>query len=222
MDEAAIMSRLQVGAGVDHMGILKIAVTGSAGSGKSHVCRAFQKLGLAILDCDVIARQVVEPGRPGFNAVITLFGRGVLQRDGTLDRAQLRSLIINNPESRKQMENILHPRILDEMNTQMTQAHNRGFAAVAVEVPLLFETGMDRFFDVTIAVTGSQNALARRISERDAVTIEDAQKMLEMQMPQEEKMKKADYVIQNMDSLPELFESVGNIYRKIEKEFLTT
>lgn len=202
--------------------MIKIAVTGSAGSGKSQVCTCFEKLGLAVMDCDQISRDVVEPGETGFIKVVELFGRNVVQQDGTLDRAALRTRIVNNPDLRKKMEGILHPLILDEMIVKMNTAREKGFAAVVAEVPLLFESGMDRFFDVTIAVVGDWMKLAQRISERDGVAVEDALKMLDVQMPQDEKIKKADYVVENRGSLPELFESVGNLYEKIEKEFLTT
>jgi len=204
------------------MKVLKIAVTGSAGSGKSHVCNCFKKLGAATMDCDVIARQVVDPGEQGFVKVVELFGANVVQKDGALDRAKLRTLIINDSDSRRQMEDILHPQILNRMMVQMEACRKKGFRMVVVEVPLLFESGMEQFFDVTIAVVGSDADLAKRIAARDGVTVGQAKKMLRLQMPQAEKMKKADHVVENKASLTELFESVANLYEKFEKEFLTT
>ncbi len=174
------------------------------------------------MDCDVIARQVVEPGEQGFVKVVELFGANVVQKDGTLDRAKLRTLIINDPDSRRQMEAILHPQILNRMMAQIQACRKKGFRMVVVEVPLLFESGMDQFFNVTIAVVGGDADLARRIAARDGVTVRQAKKMLSLQMPQAEKMKKADHVIENKASLTELFESVANLYGKFEKEFLTT
>lgn len=204
------------------MDILKIAVTGSAGSGKSHVCRGFGKLGAAVLDCDVIARQVVEPGSPGLTKVTAVFGSTIIRKNGTLDRSSLRTLIINSRDKRKQLEDVLHPLILEEMTAQMDSARQNGFKMVVVEVPLLFESGMDRFFDVTIAVAGSAGELVKRISKRDGVSMGEAQKMLDLQMPQQEKMQKADYVIKNIAGLAELFDLVANLCKRIEKEFLTT
>ena len=204
------------------MEIVKVAITGSAGSGKSHVCKGFETLGAAVMDCDRIARDVVAPGTPGFKQVVALFGREVVQKDGTLDRAALRRLIINHRNLKDRMEGILHPLILDEMISRMETARQNGFKVVAAEVPLLFETGMDRFFDVTVVVLADTADLSRRISERDGVSFEDARKMLDLQMPQAEKRKKADHVIENRAGLAELFDLVANIYEKIEKEFLTT
>jgi dephospho-CoA kinase len=201
--------------------ILKIAVTGSAGSGKSLVCKRFKEIGLITLDCDIIARQVVEQGEPGFKDIIEVFGRDVLLNSGNLDRPKLRNLILNDSGMRNKMEDILHPRILEQMMLQISTADYRDIKAVVVEVPLLFESGMDKFFDVTIAVMAKDQDLVKRISERDRVKENDAKKMLSLQMPQEEKMAKADHVLFNIGTNGELFESVDNLFNKIQKEFLT-
>jgi dephospho-CoA kinase len=205
------------------MKILKIAVTGSAGSGKSLVCRRLKDKGLVTLDCDVIARQVVAPGMPGFKKIVELFGERVVLKDGTLDRSALRNIIVHDSQMRKKVEDILHPQILIEMVSQMENAGYEGKKkAVAVEVPLLFESGMDEQFDITIVVTANDLDLVKRISDRDKVTKSNAQKMLDLQMSQEEKMARADYSILNRGTNAELFESVDNLLDKIQKEFLTT
>lgn len=204
------------------MKILKIAVTGSAGSGKSLVCRRLAQIGVVTLDCDKIARQVVEPGTHGFDKVVELFGRTVIQKQGTLDRAKLRNRIVRDPRMRKRLESILHPQIMKEMLVQMETAVCADKQAVAVEVPLLFETGMDRLFDLTIVVMADDHDLVKRISERDTVTQTDARKMLGLQMSQQEKSQRADHVIINRGTLPELFDSVDDLFDRIQKEFLTT
>jgi len=198
--------------------ILKIAVTGSAGSGKSLVCQHFKTMGLVVLDCDVIAKQAVEPGTSGFEKIVALFGRKVVCKNGTLDRAKLRTIIINEPELRKKMEGILHPQINKDMVLQMETAGYKNKKAVAVEVPLLFETGMDKDFDVTIAVIAKDMDLVKRICDRDNVKRENALKMLDLQMSQKEKQKKADHVIINKGDISELFESVQNLFERIQKQ----
>lgn len=203
------------------MNILKIAVTGSAGSGKSLVCKRLKEIGLVTLDCDRIARQVVAPGEPGFKDIVQLLGQDVLSDTGGLDRPKLRNLIINDPGIRKKIEGLLHPRILEQMMLQIKAAHYTDIKAVAVEVPLLFESGMDQFFDLTIAVMARDQDLVKRISERDRVKETDAQKMLGLQMSQEEKTARADHVIFNLGTSAELFESVDILFHKIQKEFLT-
>ncbi len=201
---------------------LRIAVTGSAGSGKSLVCQRFKAIGLVTLDCDVIARQIVEPGMPGFEKIVELFGQKVVGKQGTLDRAGLRNIIMNNSSLRQKMENILHPQIIKEMVFQIENTELRDKNAVVVEVPLLFELGMEKQFDVTIAVAAQDMDLVKRISDRDNVGEKDAQKILDLQMSQQDKMARADYVIFNKGTRSELFDSVDNLFNKIQKEFLTT
>ncbi len=203
------------------MDILRIGVTGSAGSGKSLVCQGFKTLGLVTLDCDKIARQVVEPGQRAYAGVIACFGPGVLRKDKTLDRAKLRNIVINKPDLRKQLEGLIHPIILEEMVLQMETADYDREAACAVEVPLLFELGMGKKFDVIVTVVAEKSELLGRISRRDKVSMESAGKILDLQMTQDEKIKQADYVIINKGTPVELFESVENCYIKIKKEFLT-
>jgi dephospho-CoA kinase len=204
------------------MKILRIGVTGSAGSGKSLVCQRFKTIGLVTLDCDVIARQVVEPGTQGFKKIVEVFGLTILQKQGNLDRTRLRNIIVDDPELRKKMENILHPQIIEQMVFQIENAVYEGEKAVAVEVPLLFELGMEKQFDVTIVVASQDMDLVRRISQRDNVTKKDAQKMLNLQMSQADKMARADHIIINGGTPSELFESVDNLFDKIQKELLTT
>jgi dephospho-CoA kinase len=206
----------------DDLKILKIAVTGSAGSGKSLVCHCFKTIGLVTLDCDVIARQVVEPGTTGFEEVITLFGQKIVNKQGSLDRARLRSIIINNAGLRKKMESILHPLINREMVFQMENAEYKEKKAVAVEVPLLFECGLIEYFDTTITVLSEDRDLVERICKRDSVKKEDALKMLDLQMSQQDKISMADHVIINKGDKSELFGSVECLFDKIQKEFLTT
>ena len=199
--------------------ILKIGVTGSAGSGKSLVCQYFKKLGLVVLDCDVIAREVVEPGTTGLNKIVELFGQSIVDKNNNLRRSKLRNIIINDPVLRKKMENILHPEIINEMNFQMNNKEYKGIKAVAVEVPLLFELNMERNFDVTIAVISEDQDLVKRICSRDNVDKQNAIKMLDLQMSQKEKQKRADHVLMNKKNKFELFEFVIDLFDKIQRQF---
>ena len=200
---------------------LRIAVTGSAGSGKSLVCQRFKAIGLVTLDCDIIARQIVEPGMPGFEKIVKLFGQKVVGKQGTLERAKLRNIIVSDSLLRQKMEDILHPQILKEMVFQIENAEVEDKNAVVVEVPLLFELDMEEQFDVTIVVAAQDMDLIKRISDRDNVAKKDARKILDLQMSQEEKISRADYVIFNRGTRSELFDSVDNLFNKIQKEFLT-
>lgn len=201
---------------------IKIAVTGSAGSGKSLVCDLLAKKGLTCLNCDHIARQVVEPGQPGLEGLIDLFGSKILLDDGCLDRKKLRLILLDKPGAKKQIEGVLHPLIRDKMHTLIEESFRKcQQKAVVVEVPLLYESGLDTLFDICIVVTAPEKDLIARISSRDDVAVDDAAKLLNVQMDQNEKAKRADYVLVNADSMSELAESVDYIFDEIRKEFLT-
>ena len=201
--------------------ILKIGVTGSAGSGKSLVCRRFKTLGLVTLDCDQIAREIVEPGQPAYKEVVALFGERVIGPDGTLDRAGLRKIILAQPQRRKQLEGILHPGIIAEMVRQMETTDYTKAPACAVEVPLLFELKMEDHFDVTVAVATQDETLVERIAARDKVSPAAAAKMLALQMPQDEKMTRADHVIQNTGDEDALTARVDALWQSLKKQRLT-
>lgn len=201
--------------------MLKIGVTGSAGSGKSLVCEGFRHVGLVTLDCDEIARQVVEPGRAAYNLVVKAFGSEVVAPDRTLDRPALRRMIVNTKGSREKLESILHPIIISETVRLMEEVVHSKQKSCAVEVPLLFELGMEDLFDVVVVVTASDSALVDRISRRDGVNRESAQKLLAIQMPQSEKVQKADYVIENRGEPEAVFKSVGVLYQKLVNHRLT-
>lgn len=201
--------------------MLKIGVTGSAGSGKSLVCEAFRRIGLVTLDCDEIARQVVEPGRTAYNLVIKAFGSKIVAPDGTLDRPALRHMIVTTKGSREKLESILHPVIISETVRLMDEAVHSKQKSCAVEVPLLFELGMENLFDVVVVVTASDSTLVDRISCRDGVDRGSAQKLLAIQMPQSEKIQKADYVIENRGEPEAVFKTVDVLYRKLVNQRLT-
>ncbi len=164
--------------------MLKIGVTGSAGSGKSLVCEGFRRIGLETLDCDEIARLVVEPGRAAYDEVVKAFGAQIVAPDRRLDRSALRRMILTIKGSREKLESILHPIIISETVRLMGEAVYSKQKSCAVEVPLLFELGMEELFDVVVVVTASDSTLVDRISCRDGVGKESAQKLLAIQMPQ--------------------------------------
>ncbi len=197
--------------------ILKIGVTGSAGSGKSLVCKAFGRLGLETLDCDEIARQVVAPGRAAYTKIVSVFGARVVGSDGYLDRAALRKVILAHPDLRKKLESIVQPIIINEMDCQMTGLRYKMEPACAVEVPLLFELDLSDHFDTVVVVTSPDKVLLDRIVARDGVDRQYAKKLLALQMVQDEKIQRADCVITNDGDPSELFQAVSLLYEKLKK-----
>lgn len=195
---------------------LKVAVTGSAGSGKSTVCRSLRDKGLAVIDLDSVSRETVKPGSPALEAVRSVFGSAALGPDGCLDRSYLRSLIISDSSQKKKLEDILHPLIIAMMNEKMDHAFALGNSIIIVEVPLLFETGMDSMFDVTIAVLCDPGTRINRLSKRDGVSTEDAAALVSIQMPDEEKARRAGYLIQNSGDLESLVQESGRLYNYLK------
>lgn len=177
---------------------------------------------MAVLDCDVIAREVVEPGEKGLENLVVQFGKRILDPEGRLDRPLLRQMMIDKPEMKKEIEQILHPLIQVRMCRMMDDALNQiEVNAVAVEVPLLFESGMEKLFDITLAVVAKEDDLIKRISLRDGVNTKKAKGLLNLQMKQAEKSGLADYTIINNGNQTQLFDMVDKLADKIRKEYLT-
>jgi dephospho-CoA kinase len=203
------------------MSVFTIAVTGSAGSGKSLVCECFAELGLTIFDCDKISREVVEPGMQAYNDILGLFGKKIVKGDNNLDRPALRKMIVGDTEMRKGLEKIMHPAILQSLFLKIKKADIAGLDMVAVEIPLLFELSVENEFDFIVSVVGEKNDLVDRIVNRDNVSKKDAANILSIQVSQKEKINRSDFVIWNTGGINELKESVYLLYKKIKKEYLT-
>lgn len=202
------------------MNIFKLAITGSAGSGKSVVCNRLSDLGWPMFDCDRIARQVVEPGQKAYDQMVDLFGKQCVGADGSLDRAKLRSIILGSDSLRREMEEILHPAILTDLDEKI-KATALDHQMVAVEVPLLFELNMEERFDYCVTVAVDRSQMVERIISRDNVTRESAEKILDLQMDLDEKIKRSDHVIWNNGGIKELLASVDGLDNRLKKDFLT-
>ncbi len=203
------------------MDIFKLAVTGSAGSGKSRVCQRLFSLGWPVFDCDRIAREVVEPGQPAYEKMVSLFGPECVAPDQTLDRAKIRAIIIESLEMRKKMEAIQHPAILDELFNRIEAAFCSGHRMAAAEVPLLFELSMEDRFDYNVTIAVDPSVMVDRIVRRDKVSEASARKMLSIQMDLEEKIRRSDRVLWNNRSEQELMASVDQLDGFLRKQFLT-
>jgi dephospho-CoA kinase len=206
------MSQLQTVSAPAH---LTIAVTGSAGSGKSIVCEQLARRGGQLIDADQVARDVVKPGTEGLGKIIDYFGGTVLTGDGVLDRAALRRRILSDADDRRVLEAMLHPVIIAEMEARMKAAHDEGYAFVVAEVPLLFETGMASRFDKVVLVKADRHIKVRRLTQRDNVSEEDAKRLLDIQIPDDKKEEQSDFVIENNGTLDELIKYVDRLYEMI-------
>lgn len=195
--------------GVD---IYKIGVTGSAGSGKSTVCARLNTFGLPVVSSDQLARQAVMPGTSAYQKIVDYFGKTVLTETGLLDRKRMREIITHDTAAKKVLEGFVHPEIFSLMQTEIDDAQKNGHKGVVIEVPLLFELGMEAMFDLIILVSIISELQIKRLMERDQVTAEAASALLAIQMPEEQKIAGSDVVIVNNGSMEAMAQAVDRSY----------
>lgn len=176
---------------------VKIAVTGTAGSGKSQVCAILAAYGFATIDFDQLARKAVAPASKGLDKIRQRFGEAIINADGTLDRRSLRRLIIADSKARIALEQIVHPEIMRLLEQRTRRLAATGVQTVFVEVPLLFEAGLESHFDGVIVVRADPALQVDRLKTRDNVSDLDARNLLAVQIPDTEKARRADIVIDN-------------------------
>jgi dephospho-CoA kinase len=199
--------------------VVKIAVTGSAGSGKTSVCDRFRELGLKVISSDSLAREAVAPDTAAYEMIVDSFGEQILKKDGTLNRRMLRRMMITDDDTRKTLEQCIHPEINKLMHLKMVEAEKESAPVVIIEVPLLFEFGMESRFDAIIVVTSDRELQIKRLMNRDAVTRREAKSLLSVQIPDKEKIERSEFVIENSGSPAEMVRSVDHIYKKICRKF---
>ncbi len=196
---------------------LVVGLTGGIASGKSTVARIFQELGAHVIDADELAREVVKPGTPGWKEVVEAFGQGYLLPDGSLDRKKLAKRIFSHPRDKARLEAIIHPRILElrqKRTQEILKRHPR--AVIIFEVPLLIEKGLQDRVDKVVVVWVPRELQVRRLMERDCLTRREAEERLRNQLPIDEKLKYAHYVIDNSGTLQETRRQVEAVYRELE------
>ncbi|MBW1745308.1 MAG: dephospho-CoA kinase [Deltaproteobacteria bacterium] len=198
---------------------IKVAVTGNAGSGKTSVCNILKKMGAQVVFSDVIAREVVSPGTPTYKNVINFFGKRVLNENGFLNRKLLRSIIANDDSARKTLEKIVHPEIIKCIQLKMTEAEKNVKGFVFVEIPLLFELCLEDLFDLVITVSADYELRIERLMCRDKVSRYDAKSLFSLQMPEEQKIKRAEFVIKNNGSIEHLIKSVEVLYSELIRKY---
>lgn len=191
--------------------MLRIGLTGGIASGKSTVADLFAARGATVLDSDVIAREVVEPGRPTLGALVNALGGGILDDDGRLDRAELRRRLFEDAATRRDIEAILHPAILAELERQAREAP--GPYQVLV-IPLLVENRLERIVDRVLVVDCAEEEQVRRLMARDGEDRESAFRMLATQASREQRLASADDVIDNGGQVAGLAAQVAALDRK--------
>ncbi|MGD9032243.1 MAG: dephospho-CoA kinase [Desulfobacteraceae bacterium] len=201
---------------------LLLGVTGGIATGKTTVVNMLKELGAPVIDFDVLARQVVEPEKPAWKEIVAYFGEQVIQEDKQLDRKKLSDIVFQDMEKRKKLESFTHPRIHAEFMKQLSEIVEKDpDAIVQVDVPLLIELNLQYIYHKTLVVYIPEEKQIERLMKRDGISKEEAANMLKAQLPIDEKVGYADFVIYNDKSLEETRKQVEKLWetlKKIQKE----
>ncbi|MGV7221290.1 MAG: dephospho-CoA kinase [Nitrospinales bacterium] len=196
---------------------LLVGLTGSMGSGKSLVARMFQELGAHLIDADKLCRTLVEPDKPAWQEIVDKFGQQILNEDKTLDRKKMAEIIFNDSKKKQILENILHPRVfLEEKRIYDKIREKENDAIVIVDSPLLIESGNHSKMQKVIVVSCDEDTSLERIMDKGSFGKEDAKKRIKSQMRLQEKLKYADYILENNSSIDNLNENVKSLYQDLK------
>jgi len=195
--------------------VLRVGLTGGIGAGKSEVSRRLAAHGAVIIDADLVAREVVEPGTEGLAEVAEAFGSEVLRPDGGLDRGRLGDLVFADPELRSKLNAIIHPRVTRRM-AELERSAGSG-AIVVHDVPLIAENSRAGVYDIVVVVDAPPKIQAERLVRRRGLTREQARARMAAQASREQRLAIADIVIDNSGSLAELDRQVGDLWAQLRR-----
>jgi dephospho-CoA kinase len=194
--------------------VIRVALTGGIASGKSLVAAELARLGAVVIDADVLAREVVEPGTPGLAAVVERFGPEVLDGD-RLDRTRLGTLVFADAAARRDLERIIHPAVRARA-AELERAAPPDAVVVHV-IPLLVETGQQDDFDRVVVVDADPDTQLARLSSRDGMSEEAARARLAAQASGEERRMAADIVLSNQGSVSDLHAQIGRLWAELNQ-----
>lgn len=192
-----------------------VGVTGGIATGKSAVVEQFRQLGAAVISADELAREIVRPGEEALAQLVARFGQDILQADGTLDRKALAEIIFADPAARQDLNQITHPAIARLAAARFASLQRQGEALVIYEAPLLFEAGAESRVDRVLVVTAPAEVQRRRLMARDGLDDQAAQARITAQMPLADKVRRADFVVENAGSIDELATQVRELYGRL-------
>lgn len=193
-----------------------IGLTGGIGSGKSEVSRRFEDIGIAVVDADIVARQIVEPNTPALRQISEHFGNSILMENGALDRAQLRTIIFSHPEEKKWLENLLHPLIRESIVQQLNVAespcgdHKSPYAILSS--PLLLETTQYQLVNRTLVVDAPEELQLARACARDSNNKDQIKAIMATQLSRLARKARADDIIDNSNTLTEIDRQVERLH----------
>lgn len=195
---------------------LILGITGNIASGKSTIAGAFARLGAALVDADQLARDVVAPKSPVLQTLVARFGAEILLPEGSLDRERLGQIIFTDSVARQDLNQIMHPAIGQLAVERLQQLKKKpGLSLVVYEAPLLFEAGAEGRVDQVLVVKIEPQVQVQRLMQRDQLDEVAAQQRIATQMPQGEKLARADYVIDNSGTVAEALQQVDSLWQEL-------
>jgi dephospho-CoA kinase len=197
--------------------MLKVGLTGSIAVGKTFVCEVLAELGAFVLDADLTAREVVQPNTKGLKAIVENFGAEVLQPDGTLDRVKLGAMVFDDEERRQLLNSIVHPLVIEKQNDWLLQKELEKPDAIAViDAALMIESGSYKRFDRLIVVWCDSDIQLQRLILRNNLSQEEALSRINSQMPQEEKKRYADFLIDTSEGFENTRSQTIEIFEQLK------
>jgi dephospho-CoA kinase len=193
-----------------------VGLTGGIASGKTTVSEMFADRGVRIIDADAIAREVVEPGEPALEDIRETFGDEVIAADGSLDREALGGIVFDDEAARSRLEAITHPRIASRMMQKASDARESGEPWVVYDAALIVENDLHETLPALVVVAAARETQRARIVERDGLSPEEADARLDAQMPLEDKIAAADYVVDNDGALEATRRQVDRLYEVLD------
>jgi len=192
--------------------MLRIGITGGLGSGKTTVARFFGDRGAQVFDADLEAKLILQHHKPMRQAVIEAFGEVVVNEAGEIDFERLAAHAFATPQQQQRLNEIIHPEVILAAEREMAAASRRGVAMFVLDAPLLFEARLEQYLDFTLAVVADEELRVKRARERGTLSEADIRKRARLQLSDEERAARADFVIRNNGTLDELHEQLQAIY----------
>ncbi len=193
-----------------------IGLTGSIGAGKSTVANMLRRSGFTVIDADSMAHEGLKSGTSTYNAIVSKFGTKILNASGEIQRRELGKLVFAQPDLRQWLETVLHPVVQEKVKALRKKLEAEGQAMAFYEGPLLFEKGLEKQFDKVIVVWASENVQEQRLQQRNSWTPEEISQRNRSQLPVTEKLKRADFAINNDGTLEGLQHQVDEILEKLK------
>ena len=198
--------------------MLVIGLTGGIGTGKSEAAHHFEALGAKLIDADVVGHEAYRPQAEAWRRVVETFGEGILGPDGEIDRRSLGAIVFSSPEQLAKLNGIMHPIMARMVQERVEDFGRQGAEVVVVEAALLFEAGWDSLVQETWVTDAPEDAVIRRLAQRNGMTEEEARRRVSSQMGREERLSRADVVIDNSSDVADMRKAIDELWATRVKE----